>query len=117
MRAAVRHGEDEAGQLKGVAKRSQDKTSVAGRKWALRRLDAHGVAEAEVIGIGEMPAGDRNDRPLLVELMRGGEIVADLSLSAARTRHEQSLAELQPRALRLSRGEPTIPTLYEGGHS
>lgn len=108
--------EDDSGQLKGVAKRSQDKTSKAGRKWALRRLDAHGVAEAEVIGIGEMPANDGNDRPLLVELMRDGDIVADLSLDAARSRHEQSLAELPPRALQLSRGAPAIRTIYEAEH-
>ena len=63
-----------------------------------------------------MPANDGNDRPLLVELMRDGEIVADLALDAARTRHEQSRAELPPRALQLSRGEPAIRTIYQGGH-
>jgi nicotinate phosphoribosyltransferase len=53
----------------------------------------------------------------LVDLMRGGEIIADgdLALGAARSRHEQSRAELPPRALRLSRGEPAISTIYEGG--
>jgi nicotinate phosphoribosyltransferase len=106
--------EDDAGQLAAVAKKSKDKASVGGRKWALRRLDARGVAEAEVIGIGAMPANNGNDRPLLVDLMQAGEIIggSDLALSAARTRHEQSRAELPPRALRLSRGEPAIPTIY-----
>ena len=47
--------------------------------------------------------------------MRDGEIIADLALDAARARHEQSRAELPPRALQLSRGEPAIPTIYEGG--
>jgi nicotinate phosphoribosyltransferase len=105
--------EDDAGQLASVAKKSKDKASVGGRKWALRRRGAGGVAEAEVIGIGEMPANDGNDRPLLVDLMRGGVVIGDLTLAAARTRHERSRAELPPRALRLSRGEPAIPTIYE----
>ena len=107
--------EDDTGHLVGVAKKSKDKLSVGGRKWAMRRLNARGVAETEVIGIGEMPADDGNDRPLLVGLMRDGEIIADLALDAARARHEQSRAELPARALQLSRGEPVIPTNYEGG--
>ena len=107
--------EDDTGRLVGVAKKSKDKLSVGGRKWAMRRLNARGVAETEVIGIGEMPANDGNDRPLLAGLMRDGEIIADLALDAARARHEQSRAELPARALQLSRGEPAIPTNYEGG--
>ena len=107
--------EDETGTLVGVAKKSKDKLSVGGRKWAMRRINARGVAEAEVVGIGEMPANDGNDRPLLVELIRDGEIIADLALETARDRHEHSRAELPPRALQLSRGEPAIPTVYEGG--
>ena len=105
--------EDDTGHLVDVAKKSKNKLSVGGRKWAMRRINARGVAEAEVIGIGEMPANDGNDRPLLVDLMRDGEIIADLALDAARTRHEQSLGELPPLALRLSRGEPAIPTIYQ----
>jgi nicotinate phosphoribosyltransferase len=113
--------EDDAGQLIDVAKMSKDKISLGGRKWAMRRLDACGVAEAEVIGIGTMPGNDDNDlsplaRPLLVELMRHGEIAADLSLDAARRRHEQSRAELPPRALQLSRGGPAIRTVFDDEH-
>jgi len=113
--------EDDSGHLVDVAKTSKDKTSVGGRKWALRRLDADGVAEAEVIGVGTMPANDGDDlslrtRPLLVELMRDGEIVADLSLDAARRRHEESRAELPPRALQLSRGGPAITTIFDHEH-
>jgi nicotinate phosphoribosyltransferase len=104
---------DDSGRLIGVAKRSKDKATVAGRKWALRRLNARGVAEAEVVGVGEMPVGDSNDRPLLVELVRGGEIVGRTGLEEARAHHELSRAELPARALRLSRGEPAIPTIYE----
>jgi len=105
--------EDATGELVGVAKKSKDKATVAGRKWALRRRNAAGVAEAEVIGVGEMPVNDGDDRALLVELVRDGQVVADTSLDAARARHEQSRAELPARALQLSRGEPAIPTVYE----
>jgi nicotinate phosphoribosyltransferase len=108
--------EDDKGRLIAVAKRSKDKASIGGRKWAVRRLDDDGVAEAEVIGIGRMPASDSYDRPLLVELMHDGEIVADLSLDAARSRHDQSRAELPPRALQLSRGEPAITTFFHDEH-
>ena len=45
--------------------------------------------------------------------MRDGEIVTDLTLEGARTRHEQSLAELPAQALQLSRGEPVISTLFQ----
>jgi nicotinate phosphoribosyltransferase len=108
--------EDDARHMVDVCKKSQDKVSVGGRKWARRRLDARGEAEAEIIGIGQMPAAGGNERALLVDLMRDGEIVADLAVDAARTRYRQSLAELPPRALQLSRGEPVVITVFEDGH-
>ncbi|MEP7018284.1 MAG: nicotinate phosphoribosyltransferase [Actinomycetota bacterium] len=107
--------EDRDGHLVDVAKKSKGKLSVGGRKWAMRRINPDGVAEAEVIGIGQMPEVDGNDRTLLVELMRDGEILHRTTLDAARAHHKQCLAELPPRALQLSRGEPAIPTIYESG--
>jgi len=109
--------QDSTGGMVSVSKQSKDKATVGGRKWALRRLDPRGRAEAEVIGTGAMPsAGDTpgRARPLLVDLIRAGEIVADLDLAAARTRCQQSIAELPARALQLSRGEPVITTIFEG---
>ena len=105
--------EDDNGVMVGVAKRSKDKLSVAGRKWALRRRNANGVAEAEVIGIGHAPVDDGDDRPLLVELVRDGDVVGREPLDAARDRHATSLRELPLSATQLSRGEPAIPTVYE----
>jgi nicotinate phosphoribosyltransferase len=123
--------EDDSGELVGVAKKSKDKVSVGGRKYALRRRNTRGVAEAEVIGIGEPPADDGDDRPLLVPLVRDGEVVAEAlgepgaargtgagpgpgtALEAARARHAASRAELPPAARRLQRGEPAVPTVYE----
>ena len=47
--------DEEDAPLVGVAKKSIDKTSIGGRKYAARRLSAEGVAEVELIGI--QPAG------------------------------------------------------------
>ncbi|MFI1248519.1 nicotinate phosphoribosyltransferase [Streptomyces anulatus] len=95
-----------------VAKKSLGaKSSKGGRKWAARRTDAHGVAEAEVIGTGPAP-GEPAGRQLLVELARGGEVVAREPLEAARERHVAARAGLPMSAIQLSRGEPVIPTEY-----
>src|SRR4051794_30024100 len=102
---------DDAGAMVDVAKRSKDKPSVGGRKYALRRADATGVAAAEVVGVGRPPAGDSNDRPLLVPLVTGGEVVGAEPLDRARQRHLASRGELPLHARQLQKGEPAIPTL------
>ncbi|MFI0874037.1 nicotinate phosphoribosyltransferase [Streptomyces parvus] len=95
-----------------VAKKSLGaKSSVGGRKWAARRTDEHGVAEAEVIGTGPVP-DELAGRQLLVELVRGGEVVAREPLDAVRERHVAARAGLPMSAIQLSRGEPVIPTEY-----
>lgn len=71
-------------------KSSGGKTSVGGRKWAARRTDADGVAEAEVLGTGPVPAA-LADRQLLVQLVKGGEVVAREPLEAVRDRHRAVL--------------------------
>ncbi len=101
-------------ELRSVAKKSTDKISVGGRKWALRRRSPAGTAEAEVIGIGQPPTDDGDDRQLLRPLVREGEIVGRESLDAARERHAKAVAELPLDARKLSRGEPAIPTEYLG---
>ncbi|MFE5394753.1 nicotinate phosphoribosyltransferase [Streptomyces sp. NPDC056568] len=108
---------DAAGPLVAVAKKSSGgKTSIGGRKWAARRLDSHGYAEAEVVGTGPVPE-DLADRQLLVELVRGGEVVAREPLDAARDRHAAARANLPLSATQLSRGEPVLPTEYVHGGS
>ncbi|MBB2890821.1 nicotinate phosphoribosyltransferase [Flexivirga oryzae] len=113
--------EDSSGELLGVAKKSKDKTSIGGRKYAFRRRDPRGVAEAEVIGIGAAAANDpstglrtsADDRTLLVPLVEHGERVFTGTLDDARKRHTTSRGELPPTARQMSRGEPVIPTLYQ----
>jgi len=108
----AREGDD--GVMAAVAKKSKDKVSVGGRKFALRRRSRSGVAEAEVIGLATEPVDDGDDRPLLVPLVREGQMVGREALDAARDRHTAARAELPPTALQMSRGEPAIPTVYEG---
>lgn len=104
--------EGASGGLEPVAKKSRDKLSVGGRKWAMRRLGADGRAEAEIVGIGAPPANDGNDRPLMVEFVRGGVRINRSDLDDARARHERSRDELPRTALQLQRGEVCIPTIY-----
>jgi nicotinate phosphoribosyltransferase len=107
-----REGDD--GRMVGVAKRSKDKISIGGRKYALRRLSPHGTAEAEVVGIGAHPHDDGDDRSLLVPLVRAGQVVGRETLDTARDRHAASRAELPLVASQMSKGEPVIPTEHLG---
>jgi len=133
--------EDRAGALAAVAKRSVGKPTIGGRKWALRLLDATGTATGEVVsarppadlesaaggepmaaGTGQTSARQagsarRRRRVLLRQLVRGGEIVGDEPLTAARERHQRALHELPSGALRLSSGDPAIPTLIRPRHA
>jgi nicotinate phosphoribosyltransferase len=103
---------DPGAPLESVAKKTVGgKTSIGGRKWAARRLDEEGVADAEVVGVGAVPR-EFADHQLLVELVRGGEIVAREPLDAPRERHRAARAGLPLSATQLSRGEPVLPTLY-----
>src|SRR5215831_16911378 len=103
---------EEHGELHPVAKRSVGKPSKGGRKWAVRHLDAGGVADLELVTL-EPPEPSPGDRVLLIPLVRRGEIVGREPLGEARERHQRVLAELPPHALQLSRGYPAIPTVFE----
>ncbi|MCW2739458.1 MAG: putative nicotinate phosphoribosyltransferase [Nocardioides sp.] len=108
----AREGAD--GDLVSVAKRSADKASIGGRKYALRRRSPGGTAQAEVIGIGDPPEDDGDDRALLVPLVRAGEVVGRTTLEEARARHRASLAELPRAVTMMSAGEAVIPTVHLG---
>ncbi|MDR1808433.1 MAG: nicotinate phosphoribosyltransferase [Propionibacteriaceae bacterium] len=104
--------DDPAAPLVSVAKKSSQKSTMGGRKYAVRRLDAKNIAEAELVGVGDQPASDYNDRPLLRELVRDGEIVGREPLAVARERHVAARAELPRDGWKMSRGEPVIPTYF-----
>jgi nicotinate phosphoribosyltransferase len=94
-----------------VAKRSVGKPSRGGRKWAVRELDATGTATTELVTDTE-PADPADGRPLLRLLVRDGEIIGRESLAAARARHRSAIAELPSHARQLTRGYPSIPTVF-----
>lgn len=100
--------------LRPVAKRSVGKPSKGGRKWAHRRLDGQGTAVAEVVSVAASEPGP-HDRPLLVPLVRDGEIVGREPIERARDRHRRAIAELPPHALQLARGYAALPTEFTGG--
>jgi nicotinate phosphoribosyltransferase len=96
-----------------VEKRSSHKESHGGRKQAHRFAKHSGTIVEEVVHpAGEPPAAecDLVARPLAVPLVRSGEPVADPGLAAARERVDAGLHSLPWDGLKLSRGEPAIPT-------
>ena len=97
-----------------VAKRSEGKNSVGGRKSAVRRHDPDGTATAEVVTSGPVEPRD-GDRVLVVDLVRGGRVVTPSSpadaLAAAAAHHRRVREALPPEAWALSRGEPALETV------
>ena len=108
---------DDAGEFIPVAKTAKNKTSKGGRKYALRKLNERGTATQEIVGIGRRPEDDGNDRPLLQQFFKNGELLPGWTgpegVQRARRRHAETMKELPAVVNRLQRGEPAIPTIYE----
>jgi len=97
-----------------VAKRSEHKSTLGGRKSAVRRHRASGTAVEEVLRPGGAPSSRPGDRALQLPLVRAGQRCDALPDLAASRRHLRAVAVSLPwEALALSRGEPAIPTTYE----
>jgi len=98
-----------------VAKRSEGKPSVGGRKHAVRRHDGSGTAVAEVISAGPIEPED-GDRNLVVPLVEGGRVLdtGDPArvLAEARAHHQRARAALPPEAWALSRGECALEIMH-----
>ena len=93
-----------------VEKRSSHKESHGGRKQAMRTCKPTGTILEEIVHpYGQAPEGE-SGRPLTVDFMRDGEPVAKLDLATARERVKEGLLSLPWAGLKLSRGEPAIPT-------
>jgi len=106
---------DDAGAWKSVAKKSAAKATIGGRKTPVRAV-VGGVAQSETIYIGDAPAASSNSRELLVPLVTDGVIddryLGPSGTALAREHRAAAVAELPANALRLSKGEPAIPTYY-----
>jgi nicotinate phosphoribosyltransferase len=97
-----------------VAKRSAAKTSQGGAKRALRRHDDDGTAIEELVFLRtqQLEPGP-HDRLLPRPLLRNGQPVGRLpTLPESREHLAGVLATLPPDALRLSPGNPAIPTVF-----
>ena len=97
-----------------VAKRSSAKESRGGAKAALRRHKPTGTAVEELVHRVDQPvAAGEHDRVLAVPLVSRGEPVDGVStLEQARERLRARLVSLPWEGLKLSRGEPAIPTTF-----
>jgi nicotinate phosphoribosyltransferase len=96
-----------------VEKRSTNKESHGGRKRALRLSRSSGTIVEEVVhpAAGAPPAEPGLiARTLTVPLVQAGVPVADPGLAAARERVAAGLRSLPWDGLKLSRGEPAVPT-------
>jgi nicotinate phosphoribosyltransferase len=104
-----------SGEWLPVGKRSDGKSTIAGRKVAVRSLD-HGVAVEETVYVEEPEALPKPGRGLLVDLVTDGVVDAAHTgpdgVAAARAHHAAAIGELPLTAFGLSRGEPVIPTVY-----
>ena len=99
---------------RAVAKRSEDKVTHGGRKTAVRRHRATGTAVQEVLRSQGAPEARDGDRPLQVAFLKGGELAADVTtLEQSRAHLKQVMTTVPWEGLKLSRGEPAIPTRYE----
>ncbi|WP_028923436.1 nicotinate phosphoribosyltransferase [Pseudonocardia acaciae] len=97
-----------------VAKRSSSKESKGGHKSALRRYKPTGTALEEVVHpvTDPVPPGP-HDRVLPVPLVSAGEPVPGLdTLEQSRERLRAALVSVPWEGLKLSRGEPAIPTVF-----
>ncbi|WP_247597354.1 nicotinate phosphoribosyltransferase [Leifsonia sp. PS1209] len=114
----VAHREhDGTGEWIPVAKKSDGKATVGGRKHPVRRLDDNGVAVAEAIHVIEKGATvEDRGRDLLVPLITDGvvhrEHLGAAGTAAAREHRALAMAELPDQAFRVGRGDPVLPTLY-----
>jgi nicotinate phosphoribosyltransferase len=101
-----------------VAKRSEHKGTQGGRKTAVRRHRETGTATEEVIVSQGSPTPMPGDRPLQVPLLREGKRVDGLpTLAESREHLRRVLVSVPWEGLKLSRGEPAIPTTLVSGGS
>ncbi|WP_020500681.1 nicotinate phosphoribosyltransferase [Sciscionella marina] len=99
---------------RAVAKRSSHKASIGGAKAVLRRHKETGTALEEVVHpwSRQVPLGAHDTR-ITTPLLRSGSPVEGLpALADSRERLRDALVRVPWEGLKLSRGEPAIPTTF-----
>jgi nicotinate phosphoribosyltransferase len=99
-----------------VAKRSEHKESHGGRKTALRAHKPTGTATEEIVSTRRDVTPDEGERFIQRPLMRAGDAVRDVpTLAQSRDHLRAATVTLPWDGLKLSRGEPAIPTRIDSG--
>jgi nicotinate phosphoribosyltransferase len=99
-----------------VVKRSEHKTTVGGRKTAIRRHKPTGTAIEEVVVSQGTAPPHPHDRPLQRKFLVRGSPVPDLpDLTASREHLREALVAVPWEGLKLSAGDPAIPVTMIGG--
>ncbi len=108
--------QNESGDWHTVSKQSAKKSNLGGRKFAIRRHSEDSIATTEVIGTGTAPEAKAGDRNLLVQLVTDGvpdnKYRGSKGVELARLHHAKVKSDLTASALRLTKGEPAIQTLF-----
>jgi nicotinate phosphoribosyltransferase len=93
-----------------VVKRSENKSTVGGRKTAVRRHKPTGTATEEIVASQGVPDWQPGDRLLQRDFLIGGEPVDALpTLAEGRERLHDALISIPWEGLKLSAGDPAIP--------
>lgn len=101
-----------------VVKTSKRKSTLGGRKSAVRRHRPTGTATEEVVVRQGQPEPAPHDRPLQRRYVTAGEPVTELpTLADARERMRANLVSIPWEGLKLSAGDPAIPVTIIGGPS
>lgn len=95
-----------------VVKRSENKATVGGRKYAVRRHKPTGTATVEVVCSQEQPEPQPHDRLLQRPYLVDGEPVPDVpGLAASRAHLADCLVSIPWDGLKLSAGDPAVPVV------
>jgi nicotinate phosphoribosyltransferase len=108
--------ENDSGEWHAVSKQSAKKTNLGGKKHAVRIHDENQTAITEQVSSQTSESVSAGDRELLIALMLNGEVqpgtTGKQAVEAARLHHVKAKSALPSSALRLTKGEPAIPTKF-----
>ena len=108
--------ENDSGEWHAVSKQSAQKTNLGGKKHAVRIHDENQTAITEQVSFQTSESVSAGDRELLIALMLNGEVqpgtTGKQAVEAARLHHVKAKSALPSSALRLTKGEPAIPTKF-----
>ncbi|HYN95521.1 MAG TPA: nicotinate phosphoribosyltransferase, partial [Pilimelia sp.] len=92
-----------------VVKRSENKSTVGGRKTAIRRHKPTGTATEEIVVSMGVPDHRQNDRLLQQSFLIAGEPAPAPALAQSREHLRQALISIPWEGLKLSAGDPAVP--------